>query len=344
MRIGICGHFGGKEQFFDGQTVKTKNVTKALVQKYGKDSIVCVDTYKIKKRFLSVFFGTLSAFLRCDSLIMLPAHNGIKVFTPLFSFLKKLFKKKIFYIVIGGWLASYLSDKEDLSNDLKKFDGIFVETNTMKQNLESMGFNNIHILPNFKDLKILSPDELVYDHKEPYKLCIFSRIMKEKGIDHAVDAVNEINGKLGRKVYCLDIYGAIDETQLEWFDALQKRFGDCVNYCGVVDSDKSVDVLKDYYALLFPTLFYTEGIPGTIIDAYAAGVPVVSARWESFDDIVVEGKTGFGYEFGNYGELVDLLLKIQTENILFEQMKTSCIDMCDAYTSKKAISCLSVFL
>ena len=67
--------------------------------------------------------------------------------------------------------------------------------------------------------------------------------------------------------------------------------------------------LKDYFALLFPTRFYTEGIPGTIIDAYAAGVPVISAEWESFSDIIDEGITGFGYAFGDKEKLKELLIE-----------------------------------
>jgi hypothetical protein len=57
-------------------------------------------------------------------------------------------------------------------------------------------------------------------------------------------------------------------------------------------------VLKDYFALLFPTHFYTEGIPGTVIDAYAAGIPVISAKWESYSDVIDEGVTGIGYKDG----------------------------------------------
>ena len=38
-----------------------------------------------------------------------------------------------------------------------------------------------------------------------------------------------------------------------------------------MDSEKTVKTLENYYLLLFPTKFRTEGIPGTIIDALSAG-------------------------------------------------------------------------
>jgi glycosyltransferase involved in cell wall biosynthesis len=106
--------------------------------------------------------------------------------------------------------------------------------------------------------------------------------MKKKGIEDAVDAVRFVNRRYGKTAFSLDIYGPVDPEENEWFENLKQNFPSEIRYCGCVDANKSVDVVKDYFALLFPTRFFTEGIPGTIIDAYAAGVPVISAKWESF--------------------------------------------------------------
>ena len=106
----------------------------------------------------------------------------------------------------------------------------------------------------------------------------------------------------------LDIYGQVDIEQIEWFEKLKSEFPNYIRYGGVVPFDKSVEILKKYFILVFPTLFYTEGIPGTIIDGYAAGLPVLSSRWESFHDVVDENKSGMGYEFGDRKALKDALL------------------------------------
>lgn len=63
---------------------------------------------------------------------------------------------------------------------------------------------------------------------------------------------------------------------------------------------------------MFPTLFYTEGIPGTIIDAYAAGLPVISSKWESYGDVIEDNVTGIGYEFGSDDALVEVLEMIKS--------------------------------
>ena len=147
--------------------------------------------------------------------------------------------------------------------------------------------------------------------------------MKEKGIEDAVNAVKAVNTEAGRTIYTLDIYGQIDSGQIQWFENLKTTFPEYINYKGIVDYDKSVDVLKNYFALLFPTRFYTEGIPGTIIDAYAAGVPIISSKWESFEDIVDDGITGIGYDFQNKKQLVELMERIEKEQI--DKMKTNCL-------------------
>ena len=46
----------------------------------------------------------------------------------------------------------------------------------MKKSLESLGFNNVHIMNNFKRLKLMNKTELTTTYVEPYKLCMFSRV------------------------------------------------------------------------------------------------------------------------------------------------------------------------
>src|SRR5699024_10336083 len=98
--------------------------------------------------------------------------------------------RRIHYVVIGGWLPEFLKKRKNLMRILKSFDGIYVETNTMRKELEEQGFTNVHVMPNCKNLNILEKSQLIYHHSEPYKLCTFSRVMKEKGIEDAVEAVN----------------------------------------------------------------------------------------------------------------------------------------------------------
>ena len=63
----------------------------------------------------------------------------------------------------------------------------------------------------------------MYYNSEPYKVCIFSRIMKEKGIEDAIDVVKSINEMYKRTVLDLDIYGSIDKEYEQEFQTLKEK-------------------------------------------------------------------------------------------------------------------------
>lgn len=342
FKVSVLGHFGEGKLLLNGQTVKTKIVTEELQRQLGNEQVLKIDTHGGWKTLLKAPFQVIKALGKSKNVVIFPAHNGLRVYAPLLAAFRSFYKnRKLHYAVIGGWLPVFLKDKKSLADSLKKFDGIYVETNTMKKALDSMGFKNVCVMPNCKKLTVLSENELVYPEKTPYKLCTFSRVMREKGIEDAVNAVKKVNSELGYTAYSLDIYGQVDDGQVEWFDNLKKQFPDFIRYCGCVDANKSVEILKDYFLLLFPTRFFTEGIPGTIIDAYAAGIPVISAKWESYADVVDEGVTGIGYEFENTKQFEEILLSIAQNPQSVCDLKLNCINKVNDYIPETAIKVMS---
>ena len=322
----VCGHFGHGKNLLNGQTVKTKILTNELIRVLGNDEVCQIDTHGGKKKIIELPFVLFSKLRTCRNIVILPAHNGLRVIAPLLLVLNVFFGRKLYYVVIGGWLPSFLEERPILKKILKEFDSIYVETNTMKSALNKQGFENIKVMPNCKELQIVEQSQMKYAQHEPFKLCTFSRVMRKKGIEDAVEAVKSINEKSDGIVYTLDIYGQVDNMETDWFSKLQEAFPEYIRYKGLVPFDKSVEVLKEYSALLFPTLFYTEGIPGTIIDGYAAGVPVISAKWESFSDIVDDQITGIGYEFASRKALKQVLVDLSEKPEVLWNMKNACIN------------------
>lgn len=291
VSVTICGHFGGNNNFLDGQTVKTKNLYKALTDKYGFNEVKKLDTYNWKKRPIKLLKECINAAKNSKNIIILPAHNGIKVFVPLFTYLKKKYKFNLIYAVVGGWLPVYINNKPKLSKKLKLIDEILVETKKMKKDLINLGFSNVDILLNFKIILPLSIDKINYNFQKPYPVCTFSRVMKEKGIVDVIEIIKNINKD--EIIYTLDIYGPVSNEFKEEFETLKSEFPEYIKYKGCVDSNNSIEVISKYYLLLFPTRFETEGIPGTIIDALFSGVPVIATKWENATDIIIDNQTGF---------------------------------------------------
>ena len=341
-KIAIIGNLGDTRKLTsDGQAVKTRFVTNELIMQYGNDSIITFNTYGGIITLFKAPIICIKALLNASNIIIFPAQNGVRVFVPLLYILSFFIRKRrLHYCVIGGWLPSFLKKKFFLKKSLKSFYKIYVETSTMEMKLVGQQFNNVVVMPNFKNLTVVSDNNLNFSHSEPYRLCTFSRVMKEKGIGDAIEVIKEINRKLNRVVYTLDIYGKIDSSQIEWFNNLQSTFPNYISYKGVIDFDKSVDTIKDYFALLFPTHFFTEGIPGTIIDAYAAGVPVISAKWQSYADIIDDGQTGLCYEFDNIKEFEQILINVAHNPALVTSLKQNCIKRAESYLPENAMKIL----
>ena len=333
-KVSICGHFGFGETLLNGQTVKTKIITDELEIQLGPKAVRKIDTHGGVLQIVKSVVLAVMAMFTSHNLIILPAHNGIRIFGPVLASLKKISRCRLHYVVIGGWLPQMLLNKASLAKALKVFDVIYVETTTMRKAMEDQGFCNVVVMPNCKKLSILPKTELVYHRAAPYPLCTFSRVMEEKGIEDAVYAVKDVNDREGRILYTLDIYGQVDPGYQERFSQLQSVWPDYISYRGAVPFDESVQVLKEYAALLFPTRFYTEGVPGTIIDAYAAGIPVISSRWESFADVVDEGITGIGYPFGEQTELVNILKRIDGDPQILAGLKINCLEKAAAFSMK----------
>lgn len=334
-RICVCGAFRLWDVPKGGQEVKTCILADALETKYGK--IYRIDTLAKNSR-IKMPFQLLWAMITCTDVVILPAHNGLVVLSKLLSKLNKLFHRHLHYSVIGGWLQDLLPNHLDVMKALHDFTGIYVETKTMMDALQKLGFTNVYVVPNCKPLSIINKNDLDTSYSEPYKLVTFSRVTEKKGIGTAANIVMKLNNKYGRKVFTLDIYGPVDPGEDErWFAELRKSFTDDITYRGNAPFDKSVEVLSGYFALLFPTQYFTEGIPGTIIDAYAAGVPVIASKWKSFADVVEDGVTGLGYKFNTTTDLEKIMEKIITDPSIITDLKQGCIRKANDFLPQNAI-------
>ena len=163
--------------------------------------------------------------------------------------------------------------------------------------------------------------------------------MREKGIEDAVNVVETVNRELGLTAFTLDIYGQVDESQTEWFDELQSKFPSYIRYAGLVPFDKSVDVLKEYFALLFPTYYEGEGFAGTLIDAFSAGVPVIASDWKYNTEIVNEN-VGYVYKTRDHIALAELLKAVATDPTIMLKKRRSCLHEAEKYKIEKAVGVL----
>lgn len=320
----------------DGQTVKTKILYDTLSQAELFDHLfflnLSVPTYQ--KPF--IFLKLLSFYIKSDLILFSVSRNGMRLLYPLFYYLNKLFPRHIAQITIGGGLANRTVDNPKWIKYMNGFDRNFVEVLKMKTDLERQGLHNADVIPNFKNYDTENNDT-VHDDNSPRKLCTFSRICKTKGIEDAISAVEIANKQLGFSAYTLTIFGKVDADYIQTLDVMKKNFPDYIEYGGVVPYNDCIETLNKYYVLLFPTYHTGEGFPGTLLDAFAAGLPVIATKWNHNESIIDDGKNGWLVEVHKPEQIAEKLIDLINGNTDIDLMRQYCIQYVQKYTPTKAL-------
>lgn len=334
----VIGLFCTGIEVSDGQSVKTRIVTQELEKALGSEQVHRIDTYGWKKNPFKLLVRCLWAVWTSKNVLFLTDEGGIKVFPRLLQ-LANLFRKcKLHYYVVGGWLGAYLDRSADAVKTLKKLDAVYVELSGMERDLRNRGFENAVLVNKFRRMTPVSVDDLNLCPQQPYKLCYFSRVMQEKGIEECIYAVKQANAQAGFTKYTLDIFGSINPPYQERFTELEADFPSFIRYRGIIDFKSSSSVLKDYFAMLFPTHYASEGYPNAVVDAFAAGLPIIATRWNYNEEVIRDHKDGILVDVGRVDQLVAAMEELAEDTHLYETMRRNCIARCLEYLPEKAIS------
>jgi glycosyltransferase involved in cell wall biosynthesis len=79
-----------------------------------------------------------------------------------------------------------------------------------------------------------------------------------------------------------------------------------IHYLGNLTRGEVDQKMKDYQVLIFPSTWY-EGMPLTIVEAFASGLPVISSNFGAMASMIQHGYNGLHFEVGNANDLLDKL-------------------------------------
>src|SRR5690606_5642471 len=216
-------------------------------------------------------------------------------------------KIDIHYIVVGGWLSNFLKDLPFHRKLLNKVRGIYPQTKELTSNLiENYSFKNVIQLHNFRFYNEFKKKDLL---NENLQLVFMARINPQKGIKTLFKLSDRLF-EIGLEGIRIDLYGQIEDSyKVEFANLLNTKKGN-ISYCGVLNPDNITERLKEYDLFLFPTEFFTEGFPGSILDAYIAEVPVVVSRWKYAEEFVKDNESGIICEFDNPNDFIDKTINL----------------------------------
>lgn len=303
MKVLVLGYFGFVKNQLDGQTVKTRNVY-ALLKKNVAD-VSYFDTEELHTSKLAMF-RMFRDFCKASTVFYPAAGNSLAYIFPIIYILSLIFRVKINFIQIGGWLSNFLDKNPIHEFMLRRVNCVFAETETMESKLkEKHGFKNVTLLSNFRMTDFIPTPH----HTEGMLKCVFmARVIKMKGIDIIFDLCDKIS-ESGLNI-SVDFYGKIGEADHDYFVENLASHPNS-KYCCELTPDDITEVLNNYDVMLLPTHYYTEGFPGSILEAYLSGIPVIVSDFQNAKLLVDDDTTGYIFKGGNLVPMMEGVHPIQ---------------------------------
>lgn len=142
------------------------------------------------------------------------------------------------------------------------------------------------------------------------RFVFIGHVKEDKGVVELIEAAD----KLPEHVL-VDVYGpftgAIDET---YFYGKRR-----IRYCGVLEPGNVYTTLRQYDTLVLPTYHPGEGYPGVVLEAYSAGLPVISTYWRAVPEIVDE-TSGILVQPRNSEELCRAMMRLTEDDDYYQQL------------------------
>ena len=317
--MGSAIYIGSFPPPYGGVTVKNGLLFQALSQRL---QIKKIDLMKAKQGNPFVIF----ALVRCllfdgDPLVIGTSASWRRRLTNILYLLNKKRLAKSTLIYMGGVLPS----SNRLIMRFGKYRKVYVETESMVEQLRSHGLDNVSKYPNCR----VRPAEslLVPSSRSGHiEAVFFSQISKEKGADIVLSAA----GKLPQVTF--NFYGPVVSEFRSSFDAALSSLEN-VHYHGVFNSaqDDVINELRQYDLHLFLTQCDTEGVPGVIAETKIAGVPTIASSLSHNRELISDYVDGRILDDCSPEELAAVIGELDDDRSSLEKMKRAAIRSSEIY-------------
>jgi glycosyltransferase involved in cell wall biosynthesis len=334
-KVIFIGSVATKKSHFDGERNKSFSICHCL-KMISRLKIVNLSNYSTQF-LVMIRFVFLILFWRPDIIFIGKSPHGCSVILKLIKFLKVPGDHVICY-PYGRGLLGYdnLVDKK-----VFPFAGtIICENSALISDWQSCGCKRVLVFPCVREWYDIEQPK-VFKEKEILSLIFWARVDKDKGVMDAISSVIRLNNQ--RRRFVLTIAGkpssdAIDEE----IKQIQKDNPESIVYLGSSFSSGNKDSferLSTFDLNVFPTRYFHECVPGSVIDNLMAGVPTLSTKFFGYQDMIDETCAFFleNTDPSTIDETLDFIYKNQRS--LFEK-RALCKEKSSKYSEKVFISFL----
>lgn len=235
-----------------------------------------------------------------------------------FFLLSRLFRKPVVLHLHGGEFAIFYGNE---SGPLRRrfiswvFDHaayVVVLSAKWKQWVHSISRNpHVDVISN----PVIMPESVAaWDSRRGTQVLCLGRLNKGKGSYDLLEAVARLNPATPIELY-LGGDGELDKVQQR---ARELGIADRVHVLGWVQSEAKARELAQASVFVLPS--YNEGLPMSVLEAMAAGLPVVSTPVGGIPEAVQDGVEGFLVRPGDVQALADRLQRLATDAELARSM------------------------
>ncbi len=310
-KIFFIGSFPG---IYGGQTIKTQTLYNVIKK---QNNVEVYNTTRAKKDLL--YLLKMPKFLICNKNkkgVICLANDKLEFLTRLLK-KNKVMMNNITVFIVGGVFSEYLTKLNKDVTYYNEYKNIIVETEMMKSKLEVLGIRNVKVMANFREYEEYRKFYSL-DIDKNIRFAFISQISKEKGIDTVIDAVNLLRDQ-GTNI-TVDFFGHIAEKDKEYFEKNIDK--EVIVYKGIIKNNKEViDKLSKYHALLLPTRYPNEGLPGIFAEAKIAGIPIITTNINYNTDIVNNGVDGIIMEDGTSESLVKAIKELIQNKSKYDEIR-----------------------
>jgi len=165
---------------------------------------------------------------------------------------------------------------------------IFCENKKFFPLFRGLGCQNVVEFPCIKDVINIPLGPKA--NKDSLDLIFWARIVENKGVFKAIEAVLRLNKKAGQKLFSLTIAGPeTDKETSRRCKEIAAQYPREIIFYGdsfVADSKASYLRLSKYDLNVFPSTFGAECVPGSVVDCMIAGVPTATSRFDGSEDMM----------------------------------------------------------
>jgi glycosyltransferase involved in cell wall biosynthesis len=173
----------------------------------------------------------------------------------------------------------------------------------------------VTFIPNGVDLQIFKPRLQTLDNRPLHVLCV-ARLIERKGQHYLMEAVKKLTD-LGIEVV-LSLIGTGDSQKDYERKAMSLGIQSHVRFVGYVSREEISFYYNAAHVFVLPS--YNEGMSLAVLEAMAAGLPVVVTRTGGTTELVEEGVNGFVFDWADVDSLTNYLRVLAADDTLLRNM------------------------